>query len=89
MSDPMSTEARLDSGDRRMKDIEDQLIEVRSELKRNSELTQDIRDILTATKVGLKVLGGIGQLVRWLGFVAGGVLAIWGAWQAFLHQAKP
>jgi hypothetical protein len=79
---------RLAEGDRRMADMERQIAAMREELRDNSEITQDIREILTAAKVGLRVLGGLGQLVKWLGIVAGGVAAIYGAYQA-LRQGLP
>jgi hypothetical protein len=66
----------------RLAEAEKQLSAMREELRDNSEITQDIREILVAAKVGLRVLGGLGQLVKWLGIVAGGVAAVYGAWQA-------
>lgn len=82
-------EARLAAGDLRMGDLQAHLAVVRQELARNSEVTEDIREILAAAKVGLRVLGGIGQAVRWLSIVATACVAIWGAWQAFMHGSKP
>jgi chromosome segregation ATPase len=77
-----SIEERLAEAERRMSDVEKQLAAMREELRDNSEITQDIREILIAARVGLRVLGGLGQVVKWIGIVAGGLAAIYGAWQA-------
>lgn len=77
-----SIEERLEAGDKRMAALESELKAARDELARNSEITQEIRDILAAVRLGLRVLGGIGQLVKWLGALAAAVAAIYGAWQA-------
>lgn len=80
-------ERRLDSGAKRMDDIEAKLADAHEEIKRNSEITEDIREILSAGKLGLRVLGGIGQAVRWLGMLAAAAVAIYGAWQAIRGNA--
>lgn len=77
-----SIDERLEAGSHRMAIIEQQVAATREELQRNSDITADIREILAAGRLGLKVLGGLGQLVRWLGVIAAGVAAIYGAWQA-------
>lgn len=82
-------EERLEAGSQRMAIIEQQLAATREELQRNSDITADIREILAAGRLGLKVLGALGQLVRWLGIVAGGLAAIYGAWHAFRQGADP
>lgn len=81
-------EDRLDRGADRMGKIEKRLDDAVDELARNSELTQDVRDILTAAKVGLRVLGGIGQVVRWFGILATAGVAIWGAIYAITHGGQ-
>ena len=78
-------EDRLSEGDVRMTALERQVADMRGELARNSEITQDIRDILSAGRLGLRVLGGLGSAVKWAGMLAGGVMAVWGAWQAVMH----
>ena len=52
-----SIEERLEHGSERM-DLLD------AEMTKNTELTQEIRDIMAAARVGFKVLGGIGTAVK-------------------------
>lgn len=87
-----SIEKRLADGATRMLRFEKELQAVRAELRANTEvttgiadLTQDIRDVLVAGRVGLKVLGGVGTTVKWLGIIAGGALAIYTALYALTH----
>ena len=77
-----SIEERMAAGDKRMAEIEKQLNAMREELHDNSEITQEIREILIAARWGLRALGGLGQAVKWVGVVAGGVAAVYGAYQA-------
>jgi hypothetical protein len=84
-----SIEDRMEAGDKRMSDVESRLTAALVELKRNSEITEDIREILTAGKLGLRVLGAVGQAVRWLGLVAAGAAALYGAYQALRGNVPP
>lgn len=68
---------RLAAGAQRMNALEERQAALQRELARNSEITGDIREILAACRLGLRVLGGLGQLVRWIGMVATAALAIW------------
>lgn len=47
-------------------------------LAANSVTTSEVRDILQVAKTGLKVIGGIGTFVKWVGGVAAAVAALWG-----------
>lgn len=59
------------AGDSRLGSLE-------AELAANSETTAEVRDILQVAKAGLKVIGGIGTFVKWVGGIAGGLAAAWG-----------
>lgn len=74
--------ACLQRGDTRMGSLE-------TELKGNSAVTAEVRDILSVAKVGLRVLGGVGMLVRWCGYVAAACAAIYSAWYIATHGGKP
>lgn len=74
---------QLAAGRRRMEALERGQHEMRKELRENTRITQEIADVMTAGRVGLKVLGGIGTVVKWLGVLAAGALAIW----TFLYAA--
>lgn len=49
-----------------------------SELATNSTTTAEVRDILQVAKAGLKVIGGVGTFVKWVGSIAAGLAALWG-----------
>lgn len=72
----------LQRGDSRMGDLE-------AELKANSDTTAEIRDILAAVKTGIKVLGGIGTMARWAGYLAGAGAAVYTAWHMLTHGGRP
>jgi hypothetical protein len=72
---------RLDAGSKRMKGIEEALTT-------NTEITQDIHDVIVAARVGFRVLGGLGQAVKWVGMVATGALGLW-AFLVALKQGGP
>jgi hypothetical protein len=77
-----SIEQRLAAGDTRMAGIE-------RELASNTEVTREIRDLMTAARVGFRVLGGLGTAAKWVGMLATAGLAIWAAAQAILHGTPP
>ena len=54
-------------------------------LRINNELTADIKDLLTAARVGFKVLGGLGTAAKWVGAMAAAGMAIWVALYALTH----
>ena len=74
--------ACLKQGDSRMASLE-------TELSTNSDITTEVRDILSVAKVGLRVLGGVGVLVRWAGYLAAAGAAIYSAWYMATHGGKP
>lgn len=49
-----------------------------AELASNSETTAEVRDILQVAKAGLRVIGGLGTFVKWVGGIATGLAAAWG-----------
>jgi hypothetical protein len=76
---------RLDAGDDRMGRIEAAQKDMRAELRANSEMTSDIRDVLAATRMGFKVIGWLGAGAKWLGMLAAAAVAIYTAFYAALH----
>lgn len=70
--------ARLEQGDRRMDAIQ-------NELSANTEITRDIRDLMSAARVGFKVLGTLGLVAKWFTWVTGAVAAAW----ALFHHGQP
>lgn len=81
-ADLANFQRQLATGDLRMTAIE-------SELRNNTALTADVKALLDAARVGLKVLGWIGTAAVWTGKIAAGVGAVYGAWQLIRHGAPP
>ena len=75
-------EERLSRAAERMDRIE-------QELRDNNQMTREIRDVMVAGKVGLKVLGGVGIAVKWAGVLAAAALAVWSFVYALMHGAPP
>ena len=65
------------------------LAAVELELKTNSATTQEVRDILATARAGLKVLGGIGQVVRWMGYLSAAAASVYGFLLLIKHGGKP
>jgi predicted nucleic acid-binding protein len=81
-SDLANVQRQLGAGDVRMTNIE-------SELKKNTELTSDVKALLDAARVGLKVLGWIGMAAVWAAKIATAIGAVYGAWQLIKHGNPP
>lgn len=76
---------RLDRGDRRFDQLD-------AEIAENTRLTREsaadlaaIRDVLTAVRGGLRVLGWVGAGMKWLGVIATAGVAIYTAVYALTH----
>ena len=76
--------------------IHDQLAEGKARMDRmqvaidqNTEITSEIRDILAAGRMGLRVLGGLGTLAKWVASIATAAGALWGMYQWLKHGAPP
>jgi len=72
----------LQRGDSRMGGLE-------HELSKNSTTTTEVREILDTARAGLHVLGGIGTLVRWAGYLAAAGAALYTGWYMLTHGGKP
>ena len=55
---------------------------IEKDLRENTELTRDIRDVIVATKVGFKVLAGMGTAAKWITYIVTPLVALWG----YLHS---
>lgn len=73
---------RLARGDARMASIE-------VELASNTDVTREIRDLMTAARVGFRVLGGLGTAVKWMSILATAGAAIYTALLTLLHSSQP
>ena len=82
------TQARLEAGDRKMSDLQEQIDGLRSAIADNTALTQQIRDSTAglveafgALRGGLKVLEAIGRAARPVSYIVAAVAAGLGLWQ--------
>lgn len=76
----------------RLASIEAELLQGRGRMDRmetsmsaNTEMTSEIRDVIVAAKVGLRVIGGIGTVAKWVAAIAGAVVAVYAALRAIGH----
>jgi hypothetical protein len=76
-----SIEERLERGSDRMDSMQD-------ELSANTAVTTEVRDLLTAGKGGLKVLGWFGVFAKWLGGIATAIAALWALYYAATHGGQ-
>jgi hypothetical protein len=81
-SDLANVQRQLASGDLRMNAIE-------SELRTNTELTADVKDLLDAARSGLKVIGWLGAAAAWMAKIATAIGAVYGVYQLIRHGAPP
>ena len=66
-----------------------QLQRLQQDMQRNTEATEEVRDLLAAAKGAFRALNAIGIVVRWVGGIAGAGVAIWGAVYAITHGGRP
>lgn len=69
-------QSALDEGKQRMDRME---VDMQANTKMTTDLkkdTSEVLEILAAVKGGLKVLGGLGQIIKWAGMVAAGLTAM-------------
>lgn len=76
---------RLDKGSERMD-------EMQRELKENTTVTKEVKELLEMGRTGFKVLGWLGKAFVWtaraLTVIAGAALAIYSAWYAITHGGQ-
>lgn len=77
---------RLDVGAARMQTMEQNQIDMKSELAANTVITEEIRDFLDAARMGFKVIGALGAVAKWLGILATAALAVYTAFYALTHH---
>ncbi|RSZ56143.1 hypothetical protein HF313_09740 [Massilia atriviolacea] len=61
----------------------ERLVKVEANLERNNEMTALLLELFSAAKTGFKVLGWVGEVVKWAGMIAGGAVAMYAAWKSF------
>ena len=76
---------RFDKIESRLSVVEEQL----TLIAKSATLTEEIRDAIVAAKMGFKVIGGIGWIVKWAGILSAAALSIYGAVFALTHGGVP
>ena len=61
-------------------ELKAQVAEMRVELAKNSEITGEIREVMVAARTGFKVLGWLGQALKWGGALAAGIAGFFTLW---------
>lgn len=72
-------EARFDASNERMGRIEQMLAD-------NNVSTEEVREIVVMGKSFFKVLGHLGNAIKWMVNVGAAIAASWYAFQAWLHK---
>ncbi len=75
-------ERRLDAGDVRMTSIEERLAELRSELRANTDLTRDIREVLETGRALFRFAAWVARISAWLAPIVAATAAAWVAWKS-------
>jgi hypothetical protein len=58
---------------------------IETSLEENTQITTEVRELLTAFKGGMRVLGWLGTFAKWAGGIAGACVALYSAWYALTH----
>lgn len=48
----------------------------------NNEMTSLLLELFKAAKTGFKVMGWVGEVIKWAGMVGGGAVGIYAAWKS-------
>ncbi len=65
---------QLEHGDRRMSELS-------GGLELNNTSTAEMRDMFDTAKKGLRLIGGIGNGLKWLAATGGPLLGLWALWK--------
>jgi hypothetical protein len=75
-------ETRIDALERSDRLLTEQMIGMRLDLGRNTEATEDIRDVMQAARAGFRVLGWLGTALKVIATIGAALVTIIGIWQA-------
>jgi len=71
-------ELRLNCAEKRMESME-------RKIDTNTTIISEVRELMEVGRLGLRVLGWMGVLVKWLGTIAAAAMAIYAAIAAITH----
>lgn len=73
----------------RMAGLESKFDGLEEKLETNTRITLEMKEVMDGVRLGFKVLGALGLVVKWAGMVAAGLLALWGFITAITHGVPP
>jgi len=59
------------------------------ELAKNTEITTEVRDLMTTIKGGFRIVGWLGIAAKWVARVATAAGTLWGVMYLFFHNGQP
>ena len=62
---------------------------MQAELSANTDVTNEVRDILGAAKGFFRFCSAAGVVLKWVGGLAGAAMAIYTGWHMITHGGKP
>ncbi len=65
-------------------EMQEKIERMERELRENTSITRELRDILVTVKSGARMFGWIGSAIKWISGVVAAVVALWAA---FGHHA--
>lgn len=71
-----------EAGDKKRAELSDQLAKLDKKLAENNAVTAEVLEVMSAARMGFKVLGWVGACVKWGGGLVAAVMAIWVFWHA-------
>lgn len=87
--DPLDMAARLADINQRLARGDTRMASIEADLASNTAITREIRDLMDAARLGLRMLGGMGQVAKWLGMVAAAAVSIYTAAYMLTHGGQP
>jgi hypothetical protein len=85
----MSEPDRIASIEQQLRDGKERMDAMQAELSDNTTVTREIREMLDMGRAGLRVLGALGAVAKWLGAIAMGIGSIWALVQAVKTGTPP
>lgn len=86
---PLDMAARLADIDQRLQRGDTRMASIEADLASNTAITREIRDLMDAARLGLRMLGGLGQVAKWCGVLATAAVALYTAGYMLLHGGQP
>jgi len=87
-TDRRKSAQQIDEIDQRLAEVEVSLLNITAELKANTQVTSQVRDMLDAARGAWQVLDGLSKLAKILGAIAAAGAALYTAGYMLFHQGR-